>query len=168
MTLLIGFLTLAMVMNCLLLILLVLVQLPKKEAGAGLAFGGGASDALFGAGSGTALSNITKYASVGFLGLAMLLTVLNTRAHRSSLDDINKALREKTSSSAPAAPAASAPALGSGNPLLTPAATPAPAATPSATPDTGAVQLSAPAQAPAAVETPAPAATPTPATPKPE
>ena len=56
MSLLIAFLTFILVVNCLLLILLVLVQLPKKEAGAGVAFGGGATDALFGAGSGNAAS----------------------------------------------------------------------------------------------------------------
>ena len=49
-----------LVLNCLLLILLVLVQLPKKDAGAGMAFGGGAADALFGAGSGNVLTKITK------------------------------------------------------------------------------------------------------------
>ena len=38
---LIGLLTVVMVLDCLLLIFLVLIQLPKKEAGAGLAFGGG-------------------------------------------------------------------------------------------------------------------------------
>jgi preprotein translocase subunit SecG len=58
----IGILTVLLVLNCLLLILLVLIQLPKKDAGAGMAFGGGAADALFGAGSGNALTKITKYA----------------------------------------------------------------------------------------------------------
>ena len=48
---LIGLLTVVMVLDCVALILLVLIQLPKKDAGAGLAFGGGATDALFGAGS---------------------------------------------------------------------------------------------------------------------
>ena len=57
------------------LILLVLMQLPKKEAGAGLAFGGGATDALFGAGSGNVLTKITKYAAVIFFALALLLSV---------------------------------------------------------------------------------------------
>ncbi len=52
----IGLLTLVMVLDCLIVILLVLIQLPKKDAGAGLAFGGGATDALFGAGSGTVLT----------------------------------------------------------------------------------------------------------------
>ena len=35
-------LTLVLVLNCLLLVLLILAQLPKKESGSGLAFGGGA------------------------------------------------------------------------------------------------------------------------------
>lgn len=56
-----GLLTVILVLDCLFLILLVLIQLPKKEAGAGLAFGGAASDALFGAGSGNALTKVTKY-----------------------------------------------------------------------------------------------------------
>ena len=60
-------------LDCLFLILLVLIQLPKKEAGAGLAFGGGATDALFGAGSGNALTKITKYATVAFFVLLMLI-----------------------------------------------------------------------------------------------
>ena len=57
----IGILTFILVLLCVFLILLVLVQLPKKDAGAGMAFGGGAADALFGAGSGNALTKITKY-----------------------------------------------------------------------------------------------------------
>ena len=56
MTFIIGFLTVILVLDCLVLILLVLIQLPKKEAGAGLAFGGAATDALFGAGSGNVLT----------------------------------------------------------------------------------------------------------------
>ena len=41
-----GLLTAVLVLDSLLLILLILVQLPKKEAGVGQAFGGGATDAL--------------------------------------------------------------------------------------------------------------------------
>ncbi|HUA67501.1 MAG TPA: preprotein translocase subunit SecG, partial [Candidatus Saccharimonadales bacterium] len=66
----IGILTALLVLNCLVLILLVLIQLPKKDAGAGMAFGGGAADALFGAGSGNALTKITKYATVIFFLMA--------------------------------------------------------------------------------------------------
>lgn len=72
----IGLLTFILVLDCLALILLVLIQLPKKEAGAGLAFGGGATDALFGSGSGTVLTKITKYAAALFLSLAVILAIL--------------------------------------------------------------------------------------------
>jgi preprotein translocase subunit SecG len=83
-TFLIYLLTIALVLNSLLLVLLVLIQLPKKEAGAGLAFGGGATDALFGAGSGNVLTRITKYSAGIFFGLALLLSVLNTHANKLS------------------------------------------------------------------------------------
>ena len=56
-----------MFLDCILLVLLVLLQLPKKEAGAGMAFGGAATDALFGAGSGNVLTKITKYVAGHFL-----------------------------------------------------------------------------------------------------
>ena len=80
----IGVLTFFLVVNCALLILLVLVQLPKKDAGAGLAFGGGAADALFGAGSGNALTKITKYATIVFFVLALAIGVLQDRAHQAN------------------------------------------------------------------------------------
>src|SRR5215469_7950028 len=104
----IGLLTFVMVVTCLLLILLVLIQLPKKEAGAGLAFGGSATDALFGAGSGNVLTKITKYAAGIFFGLAILLAILQKKPHG------NAALM-----SAPTrpAPARSAPAPAPGQPL---------------------------------------------------
>lgn len=78
MSLFIGLLTAVLVVDCLLLILLVLIQLPKKEAGAGLAFGGGATDALFGAGSGNALTKITKYAAITFFVLLIIISILQT------------------------------------------------------------------------------------------
>src|SRR6266478_4033344 len=84
MAFLIGLLTLVMVLDCIVLIFLVLIQLPKKEAGAGLAFGGSATDALFGAGSGTVLTKITKYAAGTFFGLAVVLSVMQSHYHRRS------------------------------------------------------------------------------------
>jgi protein translocase SecG subunit len=78
-----AILTFILILNCLLLILLVLVQLPKKDAGAGLAFGGGAADALFGAGSGNALTKITKFGTVSFLVLALVLAHLEVGLHSS-------------------------------------------------------------------------------------
>ncbi|SRR6266536_6672424 len=96
----IGFLTVILVIDCLFLILLVLIQLPKKEAGAGVAFGGGATDALFGAGSGTALTKITKYAAGAFLGLSLVLSVI--RAHNAG--ESGRRLEEELKKKSAAAP----------------------------------------------------------------
>ncbi len=70
-----NLLTVILFLNCLFLILLVLVQLPKKEAGLGTAFGGGATDALFGAGAGNVLTKLTKWNAVIFLFLCLLLSL---------------------------------------------------------------------------------------------
>lgn len=98
MSLLIGFLTFILFVNCLFLVLLVLIQLPKKEAGAGLAFGGGATDALFGAGTGNALTKMTKYAATSFLALALVLTILNTKRAGSSIRFIESELARRAAS----------------------------------------------------------------------
>jgi preprotein translocase subunit SecG len=110
MSLFIGLLTAVLVVNCLLLILLVLVQLPKKDAGAGLAFGGGAADALFGAGAGNPLTKITKYSAVIFFGLLIMISVLK-KAHHGAGTQTFKTLVEQESKQvtpAPTAPTASA------------------------------------------------------------
>ena len=78
---LIGLFTVVMVLDCAVLIFLVLIQLPKKDAGAGLAFGGGATDALFGAGSGNVLTKITKYAAGIFFVLAVVLSLMQRTYH---------------------------------------------------------------------------------------
>jgi preprotein translocase subunit SecG len=80
----IGLLTFILVVDCIVLVFLVLIQLPKKEAGAGLAFGGAASDALFGAGSGNVLTKITKYAATFFFALAILLAFIQSRSQGTS------------------------------------------------------------------------------------
>ena len=79
MSFIVGILTVFLVLNCALLILLILIQLPKKDAGAGMAFGGAAADALFGAGSGNVLTKVTKYATVVFFVLALFLGYLQDR-----------------------------------------------------------------------------------------
>ena len=90
----IGILTFFLVVNCALLILLVLIQLPKKDAGAGLAFGGGAADALFGAGSGNALTKITKYSTVVFFALALTIGILQDRSHQGNTAAFEKQLQQ--------------------------------------------------------------------------
>ena len=97
----IGLLTTVMVLDCLFLIFLILLQLPKKEAGLGTAFGSSTTDALFGAGSGNALTMTTKYAAGVFLGLALLIPILGRLADTRS--GVTQRL-EKSASSAPAVP----------------------------------------------------------------
>jgi preprotein translocase subunit SecG len=94
MSFLIGVLTFFLIANCALLVLLVLVQLPKKDAGAGLAFGGGAADALFGAGSGNALTNITKYAAIAFFVLAVLIGALQDHSQQGNTAAFEKQMQQ--------------------------------------------------------------------------
>ena len=123
MSLLIGFLTFILVVNCLFLMLLVLVQLPKKEAGAGLAFGAGAVDTLIGAGSGNALTKLTKYSAGAFLGLAVLLAVLNAQRHQAPSRSLQEQLAKK-GAMLPAAQPTKAPAAATiPNNVTTPTAT---------------------------------------------
>jgi preprotein translocase subunit SecG len=112
----IGLLTLVMVLDCAVLILLVLIQLPKKDAGAGLAFGGAATDALFGAGSGTVLTKVTKYAAITFFILALVMSILQSRHHYQTTTQFQRQLaqpgRPPAEAAAPA-PAPVAPPAGS-------------------------------------------------------
>ena len=154
----IGLLTLVMVLDCIILIFLVLIQLPKKEAGAGLAFGGSATDALFGAGSGTVLTKITKYAAGAFFVMAVILSLLQSNYHRRTTSAFQSKLEQSgpvpmppTPTRAPAAapqPASNAPATAVTNPLIS---TPLPEATnvsPTVVPAPTATNPAAPASAP--------------------
>jgi len=118
MSFIVGILTVLLVLNCLLLILLVLIQLPKKDAGVGMAFGGGTADALFGAGSGNVLTKITKYATGIFFIMALVLSYWESSLHKaSSASEFEKQVQQKqmqTPVSAPkpvTAPASSQPAM---------------------------------------------------------
>ena len=125
---LIGLLTVVMVLDCIVLMFLVLIQLPKKDAGAGLAFGGAATDALFGAGSGTVLTKITKYAAGIFFVLALVLSVMQRHYHTRTTSAFAAGLTNAAvTPGVPTTPAPAAPTA--------PATTPeVPAATPSALP----------------------------------
>lgn len=143
MSLLIGFLTFVLVVTSLLLILLILIQLPKKEAGMGVAFGGGATDALFGAGSGNVLTKVTKYCAGGFLALSLVLSILNGHMMKSSSTRVRKALEDKAAAAA-STPAPQTPAIKPATNLLlsttniaTPAAPAKPAAAPAPAPAPG-------------------------------
>jgi preprotein translocase subunit SecG len=92
-----GVLTVLLFLNSVLLILLVLVQLPKKDAGVGMAFGGGAADALFGAGSGNVLTKITKWATGIFFAMALILGLVQKSTHGSNTPAFEKAVEQKQS-----------------------------------------------------------------------
>jgi preprotein translocase subunit SecG len=92
MNVLFGFLTVILFLDCVVLVFLVLLQLPKKEAGAGMAFGGAATDALFGAGSGNALTTITKYAAGIFFGLSLLMGIMSAHQGKSGASALQDAL----------------------------------------------------------------------------
>lgn len=119
---LIGLLTVVMVLDCAVLIFLVLIQLPKKEAGAGLAFGGAATDALFGAGSGNVLTKITKYAATVFFVLAVVLSLLQSYYHSRTMTEFQKKLQQS-------GPPAGMPAAPTAAPSTPAPAAPKPAAT---------------------------------------
>jgi preprotein translocase subunit SecG len=91
-TFLIILFTVALILDCLFLGLLILVQLPKKDAGVGMAFGGGAADALFGAGSGNTLTKLTKWSAGIFFALVFLLSSLNIRASNSNKSKLREVL----------------------------------------------------------------------------
>jgi protein translocase SecG subunit len=132
MSFLIGFLTFLLVVDCLLLILLVLVQLPKKDAGAGLAFGGGASDALFGAGAGNALTKLTKYVATIFFVLSLGISILMTHFQDRGPSALERELSKESA----------------------PVSTPAPSTTPSATPEITPLDPNAPLQLPVTTNVP--------------
>ncbi len=180
MAIVIGFLTFILALISFFLILLVLVQLPKKEAGVGMAFGAGMSEMLLGAGSGNVLTRITKYTVGAFLVLSLLLSVMMSHHWRNSGQGVNRAIEEKASATPaqsatpPAAPSGSSlqpltlsnsPAVISTSVVVNPTPVPpasAPVATlaPTVTTSTGApvrITLPAPATAPAPVAPVAPA-----------
>lgn len=135
----IGLLSFALVLVCLFLGLLILIQLPKKEAGGiGQAFGGGATDALFGTGSGNALTKATKYSAGAFVVLCVLVSWLTAVQSRSRQTNVKEVLsRQPAAATVPATPltpATPAPAAPAPAPATTPAAAPTPSPAPVAPP----------------------------------
>lgn len=131
MQLVINLLTLVLVVLALFLGLLILLQLPKKEAGITAAFGAESTAQLFGAGSGTALTQLTRWSATGFLALCVVIAILTAQQSRSRTKTIEEKLATPAASATvavppagalPAAPAASNPAPA----LPVPAPAPAP------------------------------------------
>jgi len=120
MTFFIGILTFIMVVVSLILILLVLIQLPKKDAGAGVAFGGAATDALFGAGSGNVLTKTTKYLAGAFFALALVLSLLQSHVYHRSDAEFRRQLQQQQSQTAAPASTSTTPSPGAAAPAVAP------------------------------------------------
>lgn len=126
-------LSVVMVLDCIILVFLVLMQLPKKEAGAGLAFGGGATDALFGAGSGNFLTKTTKWTAGIFFALALMLSLLQSyRAHQPGSDFLQHVKEHRDAQPEIGAPPANATPPANTTPGTPPPANPPPITQPAA------------------------------------
>jgi preprotein translocase subunit SecG len=144
-------LTLAMVLDSAILVLLVLIQLPKKEAGGVLAFGASGADALFGAGSGTMLTKITKYAATAFFVLAIALSLLQSAYHNRHVSAFGGSLGKSLQQPSTAVPPATTPTE------------PAPSSTPGTLSGTSSIPLMITSNTPPSL-TPGPEATNVPST----
>lgn len=127
-------LTTVLVLNCFFLVLLILIQLPKKESGSGLAFGGGTLDMALGAGAGNVLTKLTKVSASLFLLLCLVLAVIGGTdkgglSERLAGDGAPAEATGKAEGAAPSAPAPTAPEA-----ATPPAAVEKPAETPAAPP----------------------------------
>jgi len=121
----INLLTLVLVVLALFLGLLILLQLPKKEAGITAAFGAESTAAIFGAGSGTALTHLTRWVATAFLSLCLVIAVMTSRHTASRTTKIREVINTPAALPAP---------LPSGNPLGVAPIAPAPAANNGAAP----------------------------------
>lgn len=117
----VGLFRFILFVDCALLILLVLIQLPKKEAGLGVAFGGAATDALFGAGAGNAITKLTKWCAVFFFVLSLGIAVADSHYAKAQRDAITRQML-KVESGTPSAVADSDKATTLNVPVATPAA----------------------------------------------
>ena len=128
-------LVLIYVFVCFFLILVVLLQQGKGADIAG-AFGGGGSQTAFGArGATTLLHKLTTAAFVGFIVLALALTVLEARPRSSVVRTLPaKPATQRAPAPAPQLPAATNPAPAPAQPSTSAPANPPPAAPPPANP----------------------------------
>jgi len=123
-------------------VLLILIQLPKKESGSGLAFGGGTLDMALGAGAGNVLTKLTKVSASLFLLLCLVLAVIGgtdkgglserlagDEAPTATTPTATSDLMAPAEGAAPSAPAPTAPEA-----ATPPAAVEKPAETPAAPP----------------------------------
>lgn len=121
MSFIIGLLLFVLFLNAIFLILLILVQLPKKETGVGMAFGGGAGEALFQGGAASALSKMTTRATIAFLCVTVVVSVLvSANSSSRSSGKISKLLEEESTTALPSSDNTPAPVGSSNQSVVTP------------------------------------------------
>ena len=139
-------LTTVLVLNCFFLVLLILIQLPKKESGSGLAFGGGTLDMALGAGAGNVLTKLTKVSASLFLLLCLVLAVIGG-TDKGGLSERLSEDEAPAAATPPAIPGLTAPAETTGKAEGAAPSAPAPTAPEAATPPAA---VEKPAETPAA------------------
>jgi len=140
-------LTTILVLNCFFLVLLILIQLPKKESGSGLAFGGGTLDMALGAGAGNVLTKLTKVSASLFLLLCLVLAVIGG-TDKGGLSERLAGDGAPAAATPPANPALTAPAEATDKAEGAAPSAPAPTAPEAATPPAA---VEKPAETPAAL-----------------
>tara|TARA_Y100001001_G_scaffold53121_1_gene49436 strand:+ start:3553 stop:4008 length:456 start_codon:yes stop_codon:yes gene_type:complete len=139
-------LTTVLVLNCFFLVLLILIQLPKKESGSGLAFGGGTLDMALGAGAGNVLTKLTKVSASLFLLLCLVLAVIGG-TDKGGLSERLAGDGAPAAATPPANPGLTAPAETTGKAEGAAPSAPAPTGPEAATPP---ATVEKPAETPAA------------------
>lgn len=124
-----NLLSLVLFVDAVFLGLLILLQLPKKEAGLAAAFGAEQTAAIFGAGSGSALTTITKWTAGIFLFLCLLISVLTAHISRAKDRGLGEQLDKAAAITPAVAPAGALTTLPIPTNLAAPAVAPAPAPT---------------------------------------
>ena len=105
MTFVIGLLLTVQALTCLFLILIILMQPSKADGGLGAAFGGGATDTLFGARTGNVLTKGTIWGATILFVTSVLLAILIAHQKPTSIV-LDKAIAtQKTAEKTAATPA---------------------------------------------------------------
>jgi preprotein translocase subunit SecG len=77
-----GILIAILVIVCILLVLIILMQKSKQEAGLGAAFGGAATEQIFGAGTTSVLTKATIWGTALFFIITLVLAMYYSRGHQ--------------------------------------------------------------------------------------
>jgi preprotein translocase subunit SecG len=74
-----------LVLVCIFLVLIILMQKSKQEAGLGAAFGGAATEQLFGAGTTSVLTKATIWGTAIFFIITLILAIYYSHEHHKSI-----------------------------------------------------------------------------------